>query len=65
MATTLAIDAQLLEEALRVGAHRTRKATVNEAMAEHILHRKQAAVVQLFGTLDIDPTYDYKANRRR
>ncbi|MBU6366100.1 MAG: type II toxin-antitoxin system VapB family antitoxin [Gemmatimonadetes bacterium] len=36
MATTLAIDAQLLEEALRVGAHRTKKATVNEALARHV-----------------------------
>ncbi|MBU6366085.1 MAG: type II toxin-antitoxin system VapB family antitoxin [Gemmatimonadetes bacterium] len=65
MATNLAIDEKLLEEALRVGGHRTKKATVNEALAEYILHRKQAAVVELFGTVDIDPTYDYKANRRR
>ena len=65
MATNLAIDEHLLEEALRVGGHRTKRATVNEALAEYILHRKQAAVVDLFGTVDIDPTYDYKARRQR
>lgn len=65
MATNLAIDEQLLAEALRVGGHRTKRATVNEALAEYILHRKQAAVVELFGTVDIDPAYDYKGSRRR
>ena len=65
MATNLAIDDRLLDEALRVGGHRTKKDTVNEALAEYIRHRKQAMVVELFGTIDIDPTYDYKANRRR
>lgn len=65
MATNLAIDEQLLAEALRLGGHRTKRATVNEALAEYILHRKQAAVVELFGTVDIDPAYDYKGSRRR
>jgi hypothetical protein len=49
MATNLAIDERLLDEALRVGGHRTKKDTVNEALAEYILHRKQAVVVELSG----------------
>jgi hypothetical protein len=65
MATSLAIDERLLDEPLRVGGHRTKKDTVNEALAEYILHRKQALVVELFGSIDIDPSYDYKAHRRR
>ena len=65
MATNLAIDDQLLEEALRVGGHRTKKDTVNEALAEYILHRKKAQVVGLFGTMDSDPEYEYEAQRKR
>ena len=65
MATNLSIDDELLEEALRVGGHRTKKATVNEALAEYILHRKQASVIDLFGKVDFDPKYDYKKQRRR
>jgi hypothetical protein len=65
MATNLSIDDELLEEALRVGGHRTKKATVNEALAEYILHRKQASVIGLFGKIDFDPKYDYKKQRRR
>jgi Arc/MetJ family transcription regulator len=65
MPTNLAIDDQLLEEALRVGGHRTKKDTVNEALREYIQRRRQAKIVKLFGTVDFDPTHDHKKQRRR
>ena len=65
MATNLAIDDQLLDEALRIGGRRTKKDTVNEALTEYIRRRKQGKVVELFGTIDFDPAYDYKKQRRR
>ncbi|GMU53050.1 MAG: hypothetical protein AMXMBFR33_21960 [Candidatus Xenobia bacterium] len=65
MPTNLAIDDELLEEALRVGGHRTKKATVNEALREYIQRRKQLEIVELFGELDFAPDYDYKAQRRK
>ncbi|MFY9826997.1 MAG: type II toxin-antitoxin system VapB family antitoxin [Thermoanaerobaculia bacterium] len=42
MPTNLAIDDELLEEALHLGGHRTKKATVNEALKEYIQRRKFA-----------------------
>lgn len=65
MATNLAIDDGLLEEALQVGGHRTKKATVTEALEEYIQRRKQVKIVALFGQVDFDPKYDYKKARRR
>ena len=65
MATNLAIDGGLLERAQKVGGHRTKKATVTEALEEYIQRRKQAKIVRLFGTVDFDKDYDYKAQRRR
>ncbi len=65
MPTNLAIDDRLLEEAQRVGGHRTKKATVTEALQEYIQHRKQAKILELFGTLEFDPKYDYKKQRRK
>ena len=65
MPTNLAIDDRLLEEAQKVGGHRTKKATVTEALQEYIQHRKQARVLDLFGKIDFDPRYDYKRHRRR
>jgi Arc/MetJ family transcription regulator len=65
MPTNLAIDDRLLEEALRIGGRRTKKETVTEALVEYIQRRKQAKLIRLFGTIDFDPTYDHKAQRRR
>ena len=65
MATNLAIDDGLLEEARRVGGLKTKKATVTEALKEYIQRRKQQHVVGLFGKIDLDPQYDYKSQRRR
>ncbi len=65
MATNLAIDDRLLEEAQKIGGHRTKKATVTEALEEYIRHRKQARIVELFGQVEFDPKFDYKKQRRR
>ncbi len=65
MPTNLAIDDHLLEEALKVGGHRTKKATVTEALTEYIQRRRQAAVIDLFGKLDVDTPQELKAQRRR
>jgi hypothetical protein len=65
MATNLAIDDGLLTEAQEIGGFRTKKETVNEALREYIQRRKQAKIIDLFGTIDFEPSYDYKKQRRR
>lgn len=65
MPSNLAIDDELLEEALRIGGHRTKKATVNEALKEYVQRRKQLGILDLFGQIDYDPAYNYKEQRRR
>ena len=65
MATNLALDNKLLEEALKVGGRDTKKETVTEALQEYIGRRKQARIAELFGTIEYDPKYDYKKQRRR
>lgn len=52
MATNLQIDPELLEQALKVGGHRTKRETVNEALREYIQHREQLKILDLFGTVD-------------
>lgn len=64
MATNLNIDEQLLNEALSLGGKRTKRETVNEALAEYIRHRKQRKIVQLFGKIDFNPDYDHKKQRK-
>jgi hypothetical protein len=63
MATNLAIDPDLLERALEVSGERTKKAAVTRALQEFIARREQARILGLFGTVEIDPEYNYKAER--
>lgn len=65
MATNLALDDELVSEAKRLGEHRTKRAAVNEALAEYVARRRRKEALDLFGKLDWDPDYDYKAARRR
>lgn len=64
MATNLAIDDRLIEEARRIGGHRTKKAAVVEALEEYISRHKQQRVLKLFHQVDYAPDYDYKVQRR-
>jgi hypothetical protein len=63
MATNLAIDDRLIDEARRVGNHKTKKEAVTAALDEYVRRRKQLEILELFGTIDYDPDYDYKKNR--
>ncbi len=65
MATNLAIDDKLLCLALRLGKQRTKKATVNQALQEYVERRMRRKALDLFGKIDFDPSYDYKAERKK
>jgi len=63
--TNLAIDDTLLAEALRIGGRRSKRETVNEALAEYVQRRRRRDFVKLFGRVDFRPDWDYKQARRR
>ncbi len=65
MATNLSIDPDLLNRALKVSGEKTKKAAVTKALEEFVNRREQKRILELFGKIDWDPTYDYKAARRR
>lgn len=65
MATNLAIDERLIEQARKAGGHKTKKEAVTAALREYIRHHKQLRIFEAFGTVDFDPAYDYKAERHR
>ena len=65
MATNLDLDPGLVEEAVKIGGRRTKKEAVTEALREYIDRRRQKRVAALFGTIEYDPKYDYKKQRRR
>lgn len=64
MATNLALDDKLLDEALELSGLRTKKAVVTQALMEYIRKRQQSQVLELFGSIDYDADYDYKTQRK-
>ena len=65
MATNLAISPDLLERAVELSGKKTKTATVTLALQEFIARREQHRLLELFDSLDWDPTFDYKAERSR
>lgn len=65
MATNLEINDQLLVQALKIGGHSTKKATVTEALEEYIRRRKQRQILALFHTIDFEKSLDYKKERKK
>jgi hypothetical protein len=54
MPTNLAIDDGLMDEARKLGHHRTKKDTATAALDEYIQRRKQQGILSLFGTIEQD-----------
>ena len=65
MATNLDINPKLIEQARRIGKHKSKKEAVTEALNEYIRSRRQMRIFELAGKIDFDPEYDYKKARRR
>ncbi len=65
MPTNLAIDDKLIVEAQKVGRHKSKKEAVTQALSEYIGRHKQQEILKLFGKVDWDKGYDYKAARKR
>jgi len=65
MATNLAIDQALLERALALGGERTKRQTVNRALAEFIARREQKNLLELIGKPEWDTGFDHKKARQR
>ena len=65
MATNLSLDPKLIEQAVKVGGERTKKAAVTRALEEYIARRKQKQFLDLMGKLEWDVSFDYKVERSR
>ncbi len=64
MASNLKINDRLLDEVMKLGKHKSKREAVDTALAHYRRSMKADGLIKLFGTIDYDPTYDYKAQRR-
>lgn len=65
MPTNLDLDPDLLERVVAVSGETTKKAAVTLALKEFVARREQRRLSELFGKLEWDATYVYKAERSR
>ena len=64
MATNIELNENLVTKAMKLGGMKTKKEAVNEALAEYVQRRQQLEVTELFGKVEFDETFDYKAQRK-
>ena len=64
MSTQLVADDELIEQARQAGQHATAEEAVRSALEEYVARRRRQRIIDLFGTVDYDDDYDYKALRR-
>lgn len=65
MASNIEYDPELLSEAVKLGGFKYKKDAVNTALKEYVYRHQQLKILDLFGTIDYDPKYDYKKSRKR
>jgi hypothetical protein len=65
MATNLALDDKLIAQAVKLGKHKTKREAVTTALQQYVKSKKQLGILEMFGKVDFDPRWDYKADRRR
>jgi hypothetical protein len=65
MATQLPRDRRPIEISGELTEHQTKGAAETRAHQECVERERQLTVLELFGTIEFDPSYDYKRARNR
>ena len=65
LATNLQLDDRLIERAVKLGKHKTKRAAVTQALKEYVEHLEQQKLLALFGRVDYELEYDYKKQRKK
>jgi Arc/MetJ family transcription regulator len=64
MPTNLALDGRLIEQAVKIGNHKTKREAVNAALLDYVNAKKRRGILDLEGRIDFDPGMDLKKMRR-
>jgi Arc/MetJ family transcription regulator len=64
MATNLALDDRLIEEAVKIGKHKTKKEAVTAALVEYIKAQQRLEALTLIGKIEYVEGYDYRKLRK-
>lgn len=65
MTTNIDLDRDLIDQAMQLSGQRTKRAVIHQALEEFVRRHKQQEILDLFGEVEYEADYDYKAHRRR
>jgi hypothetical protein len=65
MATNLALDDNLIDEAVKAGGHKTKREAVTTALQEYVRARKRLKIFDLMGKVEYFDDMDHKKLRQR
>lgn len=52
-------------DAVKLGGHKTKREAVTAALEEYIKSKRRLGILEVFGKVEFDPAWDYKAARKR
>jgi Arc/MetJ family transcription regulator len=58
MATNLKLDDHLIDDARRLGGHRTKRQAVTAALEAYVKSKRRLGILELFGKVDFDRAWD-------
>lgn len=64
VATKIDLNEKLVSKAMRLAYLKTKKEAVNLALEGFVNRREQLKVMELFGTVEYEADYDYKAQKK-
>jgi Arc/MetJ family transcription regulator len=63
MATNLNLNDALIDEAVRLGHHESKREAVDTALREYVAYLKRVDTIKRFGAIDFDDQFDHKKAR--
>lgn len=63
MATNLALDDALINQAVEAGGHKTKREAVNAALRDYVSTKRRSRILELVGRVDYYDDFDPKALR--
>ncbi|MEQ1881210.1 MAG: type II toxin-antitoxin system VapB family antitoxin [Burkholderiales bacterium] len=64
MATNLNLDDKLIDAALKLGGHKSKREAVHRALEEYVQWLRQQTIISEFGRVDYDPKFDHRKQRK-
>ena len=64
MTHSLNLDEALIQEVMAIDDQQSLEAVIETALREYVQRHQRRKILDLFGTIDYDDTYNYKAQRQ-